>query len=207
MSNIAEVSRGGGHYGVDPWRQHIIKNRINADWWIRLDHWETLLADLRGVSFEVNSSRSQVADFINRVPKDLPAGVSVRFPGPRGNLGSTNYTEVYFVRIKSELKQKLLSLIAAADQGKNRDVEIGRPNAPVVSTGAGGNQAIVAQRGVNTVRDQQPLRDGSLHYRYLVQDIELAGAEQFDRALFEETFSLNWTVVAPPAGGGGGGAP
>nr|AAF60178.1 coat protein [Indian peanut clump virus L] len=196
-TNISEVARGNGHYNVEGWRNHIVRSRANADWWIRSDLYDQLLADLRAVNFEVNTSRSEVSAIINRVPKDLPAAVSARFPGARGVLGSDTYKEIYFVRIKPELKQRFLNLIAAADQGKNRDIEVGRPTAPTVTNSAGGNQAIVAQRGVNAVRDTQPMRDGALHFRYELRDIELAVVDQFDQVIFEDVFKLTWTPAQP----------
>nr|AAF60184.1 coat protein [Indian peanut clump virus D]AAO15492.1 coat protein [Indian peanut clump virus D] len=191
MANISEVRRGGGHYSIASWRNHVIKQNLNHDWWIRSDRWAQLLADLRAVNYEVNSSRSEVANIINRVPKDLPADPSARFPGVVGTPGETNYSLVYYVRVEAPVREKFLGIIAAADQGKSRDVEVGRPSAPSVASGAG-NQAIVPVRGVNAIRDQQPLRDGSLSFRYKLVDVELASVTQFDQVLFEETFQITW---------------
>ncbi|AAO15497.1 coat protein P23 [Indian peanut clump virus] len=192
MSNLSEVTRGGGHYGIEAWRNHVVSERLNSDWWIKSDRWDQLLADLRAVNFEVNSSRSEVASIINRVPKDLPAAVSARFPGAKGVLGSDTYTTLYYVHVKSDLKQKFYRLIAAADQGKNRDLEVGRSSVPAATSSSSNNQAIVPSKGINAIRDQQPLRDGSLSYRYDLLDIELTTVKQYDQFLFESTFSVNW---------------
>nr|AAO15512.1 coat protein [Peanut clump virus M] len=194
MPNINLGHLGGGHYFEDVFEQKIYDAGIDSDWWIESEAYDKLLAGLRAINFEVNSSRQQVAQLINHVDKDLPANPGVRFPKHRGTLGHADYRPLRFRRIDAQTRAYFEALVRISDQGKSRDAEVNRPTAPTIASNSAGT-SLANNRGVNVVRDDQPLRDGAQNFGHTFGYIALANPPSYNQKKFESDFTLTWTAT------------
>nr|AUW36681.1 beta a protein [Barley stripe mosaic virus]AUW36689.1 beta a protein [Barley stripe mosaic virus] len=192
MPNVSLTAKGGGHYNEDQWDTQVVEAGVFDDWWVHVEAWNKFLDNLRGINFSVASSRSQVAEYLAALDRDLPADVDRRFAGARGQIGLPNYLPApKFFRLDKRTIAELTRLSRLTDQPhNNRDIELNRAKRATT------NPTPPAQAPSEnlTLRDVQPLKDSALHYQYVLIDLQSARLPVYTRKTFERELALEWII-------------